>query len=167
MRRFLILLAALTSTPALAAEPVSPEAAVSTAASTTSVADQIDAYLRTSPALDVADDTPPGVVRSDDRRPHGEISVGVGTGGYRSVYARTDLPVGETGRVSIAIEDTRFSGRRGHRGGAGRSLDARMALGGSSPTDRQRCDLEGMTPPRPLDAIGGPHDRCRGGAFGR
>ena len=117
MRASFILLTALIAGPALAAEPTTAEAPLSTAASTTSVADQIDAYLKSSPALEVSDDTPQGVVPSGDRKPHGEVSIGVGTGGYRSVYARTDLPLGENGRLSIAVEDTRFNGRRGHRGG--------------------------------------------------
>ena len=109
MRPHLILILAMIASPALAAEPVSPEAPVSTAGAMTSVADQIDAYLKSSPALEASDGGLPGVVPSDDRKPHGEIAIGVGTGGYRSVYARTDLPVGENGRISIAIEDTRFS----------------------------------------------------------
>lgn len=167
MRAHLIVLTALIAGPALAAAPVPVEAPMSTASSSTSVADQIDAYLKSSPALEVSDDTPQGVVPSDDRKLHGEVSIGIGTRGYRSVYARTDLPVGENGRLSIAIEDARFNGRGGFRGGGRRSVGANLALGVDAPVERQRCGQEDMTPPRPLDAIGGPHGRCHAPPFGR
>ncbi|ODT85164.1 hypothetical protein [Phenylobacterium sp. SCN 70-31] len=124
------------------------------------VAEQIDAYLRSSPALEADEaDAVAGVVPKRDRRVHGEVAVGVGTGGYRSLYARADMPVGESGTLSVAIQDTRG------RFGAGRFVDDRFAgdrLGGgwAGGPDRQRCDLEGLAPPRPLDMIGGPHGRC-------
>jgi hypothetical protein len=111
------------------------------------VADQIDLYLKTSPALETEPaDALAGIVGRQERKIHGEVSVGVGTGGYRSLYARADMPVGETGRLSIAVQETR--GRFGH--GWGRFYD------------RQRCDLEAMSPGRPLDLSGGPHGRCVG-----
>ena len=167
MRLRLAFLAAIIASPALAAEPPAAEAPVATASASSSVADQIDAYLRSSPALETeAAEGVAGIVPGDDRKPHGEVSIGVGTHGYRSVYMRTDLPVGENGRLSIAIEDTRFNGGRHGRWG-GRSMGANLAVGASSPTERQRCDLEGMTPVRPLDRVGGPNGRCVGSVFDR
>lgn len=147
----LIFAAALCAAPALAAEP--PEGPMATARATPTVAEQIDAYLRSSPVLQVEQsDAIDGVVPAElDRRPHGEVAVAVGTGGYRSVYARTEMPLGESGRVSLAFEDTRY-GRT-----SGRSYDGGFGLGS---IDRQRCDLERLTPPRPLDRMGGPHGRC-------
>jgi len=161
MRTCLVLLAVLAASPALAAdEPVAtaPTAAQSTAAPP-SVADQIDAYLKTSPALEVRDGQDvDGVVPREDRKVHGVVSVGVGTGGYRSVYMQAEAPLGDNGRVSLAFEDTRFGRSHGrvYRGGAFEP----GSLGLPGVADRQRCDLEGMSPTRPLDVAGGPHGRC-------
>jgi len=158
MRTALAFAVALIAAPALAAdEPVataSQTPAPSAAPATT--AEQIDAFIRSSPAVMLeAPGEVDGVVGRDDRKVHGVVAVGVGTGGYRSVYVRTDIPVGETGRVSLAFEDSR--GRyapyphRQYRDGHG---------GLRGPIDRQRCDLEEMSLPRPLDVTGGPHGHC-------
>lgn len=37
----------------------------------------------------------------DDRKMHGQVSVGVGTGGYRDYGAAVSLPLGENGRMDI------------------------------------------------------------------
>lgn len=156
MRTALALAAVLVASPALAEEPpvatAAPEAPLS-------VADQIDAYLKSSPVLEV--ESPGGVdgivprgLGRDDRKVYGEVSVGIGTGGYRSVYARTDVPLGETGRLSLAFEDTRYG--RGHAPGRFQGYGAGLGFG----ADRQRCDLEGLSPPRALDVAGGPNGRC-------
>lgn len=146
----LALAAALIAAPALAAEP--QEAPMATAGEAQSVAEQIDAYLRSSPVLQVEEaQAVDGIVARDpDRRPHGEVSVAVGTGGYRSVYARAEMPVGDLGRVSLAFGDTRYGRAYGGLYDGGLGLDG------------QRCGLEAMTPARPLDAMGGPHGRCVG-----
>jgi hypothetical protein len=39
----------------------------------------------------------------DDRKPHGEVSVGFGTGGYRDYGAAVSLPIGESGRLDISV----------------------------------------------------------------
>jgi len=39
---------------------------------------------------------------ADDRKPHGEVSVGVGTGGYRDYGVAVSLPVGEHGRLDLS-----------------------------------------------------------------
>jgi hypothetical protein len=39
----------------------------------------------------------------DDRKPHGEISVGIGTGGYRDYAAAVSLPIGENGRLDLSV----------------------------------------------------------------
>ena len=39
----------------------------------------------------------------DDRKPHGEVSVGLGTGGYRDYAAAMSLPIGESGRLDISV----------------------------------------------------------------
>ena len=39
----------------------------------------------------------------DDRQPHGEVSVGFGSGGYRDYGAAVSLPVGANGRLDISV----------------------------------------------------------------
>ena len=53
------------------------------------------------------------VKREVERKPHGFIGAGIGTGGYRQVYGAVDLPIGETGDLIIAIDDTHFNGSNG------------------------------------------------------
>lgn len=142
--------AALVAAPALAGAP--PEAPVPTAGADPTVAEQIDAYLRSSPVLQLDE---PGQVAgvvpgAPERRARGEVSVAVGTGGYRSVYARTDMPLGDSGQVSLAFGETRHGRTQGRFYGDG------FARRG------ERCGLEAMTPARPLDAMGGPHGVCAG-----
>lgn len=43
----------------------------------------------------------------DDRQPHGEVSVGVGTGGYRDYAAAVSLPIGESGRLDISVRQSK------------------------------------------------------------
>ena len=38
----------------------------------------------------------------DDRKPHGEVSVSIGTGGYRDFGAAVSGPIGENGRISLS-----------------------------------------------------------------
>jgi hypothetical protein len=38
----------------------------------------------------------------DDRKPHGEVSFGIGTGGYRDYGVAVSLPVGEHGRLDLS-----------------------------------------------------------------
>ena len=39
---------------------------------------------------------------ADDRKMHGEVSVSIGTGGYRDFGAAVSLPVGENGRLDLS-----------------------------------------------------------------
>jgi hypothetical protein len=138
--RVLVLITALVAaTPALAEE--APVATASTTpAPAMSTADQIDAWLRSSPALMAPDlNAEPRNMAFDDRKLHGEVTVGVGTRGHRHLSMRATAPVGESGRVSVAFGETRGPGWR---------VDP-------------RCDLEAMTPSRPLDRIGGPNGVCQ------
>ena len=88
----------------------SPSAPV-TAPAGTDIADQIDTYLKTSPAL-LPTDRAGGVTNGDEpRKVHGEVAFAVGTGGYRSAYVRGDFPVGKSGTLSVAVSESRFKGR--------------------------------------------------------
>jgi hypothetical protein len=163
MRIRLAVLVALIAAPAFAAEPDAPVATAQPGSPPTSTAEQIDAFIKSSPAREARraeDAVADGVVPGEDRKPHGEVGVAVGTGGYRSVYGRTEIPVGKNGRVSLAFEDTKGGyygyGRRGYYGGP--YVGGPLGIG--SDPDRQRCDLEGMSAVRPLDTMGGPNGRC-------
>jgi len=65
----------------------------------------------------------------DDRKPHGEISVGVGTGGYRDYAAAVSLPIGEGGRLDISIRQSENDLFR-HRYGYGPGYDPYFADSG-------------------------------------
>lgn len=41
------------------------------------------------------------------RKVHGEFSVGFGSGGYREYAAAVDLPIGETGTLSLSVAQTK------------------------------------------------------------
>jgi hypothetical protein len=155
-RRFLpalIAAAALSgASGALAAEPEAIATAPATSAATlaatgappVSVADQIDTYLKTSPAAALPKDGASGVTSGaeEPRKVHGMVDVAVGTNGYRSAYVRSDVPVGKTGTLSIAVGESKFDGRAygGYGGGYGgrfggvdrQSLALGLSLGGST-----------------------------------
>ncbi|WP_165184402.1 hypothetical protein [Caulobacter soli] len=50
------------------------------------------------------------------RQVHGEMGVSVGTGGYRSGYVSSLIPIGETGTLGVAVSQTDFGK---HGGGYG------------------------------------------------
>jgi len=65
----------------------------------------------------------------DDRKPHGEISVGVGTGGYRDYAAAVSLPIGESGRLDITVRQSENDPYR-YRYGYGADYDPYFADSG-------------------------------------
>ena len=65
----------------------------------------------------------------DDRKPHGEISVGVGTGGYRDYAAAVSLPIGEGGRLDISVSQSK-NDPHAYRYGHGASYDPYFAASG-------------------------------------
>jgi hypothetical protein len=176
-RRLLpVLMAAAALTAAGAVRSAEPEA-VATAPPATSTADQIDAYLRTSPALALPKDGPAGVTTGEEpRKAHGFVDLAVGTGGYRSAYVQSDLPVGKTGTLSIGVGETRFNGRSGvgyggygGRFGAGdrQTLALGLSLGGDAAVDpRCRRSAEDPSDPRQDSRFEGGRARpCSGGSL--
>ena len=158
-RRLTVLIAAAALTCASAACAAGPEA-VATAPAQSSTADQIDNYLRTSPALALPTDGPAGVTPGDaPRQAHGFVDLAVGTGGYRSAYVQSDLPVGKTGTLSIGVGETRFNGRVGGYGGPYGGYGGGPYGGRFAPGDRQTLalglSLGGDAAPDPRDP------RCR------
>lgn len=48
------------------------------------------------------------------RQVHGEVGVSVGTGGYRSGYVSSLIPIGETGTLGVAVSQTNFGKHGGY-----------------------------------------------------
>ena len=104
---FLAASLAVLAGPALAADSGADGAPVSTASQTTD--QKIAAWLNDKPAplsaagTDGADeplrDNPDG---RPDRRIHGEVGAGIGTGGYRSAYGVVNIPIGKSSSVTVA-----------------------------------------------------------------
>lgn len=51
----------------------------------------------------------------DDRKMHGEVSAGIGTGGYRDVGVWMSVPFGENGRVDLSYRETKNGWGTWHR----------------------------------------------------
>jgi len=130
-----------------------------------SIAAQIDDYLKTSPGVELPKDGAAGITPGDEapRQVHGVVDVAVGTRGYRSVYVRSDFPVGKTGTLSIAVEDSKGRGGYGYGypygygyGGYGRgaydsqNLAVGLAFGGAAQdsADRRCASVAGDGPRR-------------------
>ncbi|GAA0867448.1 hypothetical protein GCM10009116_00250 [Brevundimonas basaltis] len=112
--------------------PVAPEVAAGAGAQSAtphglSTDQQIAQWLaaRSPDPMPAADSSP----WRDDRKPHGEFSVGIGTGGYRDYAAVVSLPVGESGRLDISIRQSENDPYR-HRYGYGGGYDPYFADSG-------------------------------------
>jgi hypothetical protein len=161
--------------PALAAEPeavaTAPPSAPAAAPAPGDAA-QIDDYLKTSPAIALPQEGATGVTPgSEPRKVHGVVDVTVGTGGYRSAYIRSDVPIGKTGTASIAVGETQFGNRFGGRFGYGgrqslglglRFDDAALGSGDFRCRQAAESELGGYRDPRfegaqrPCPAAGAP-----------
>ncbi len=119
-----------TSAAAPAPEVVATAAGVP-ASPTQSNASSLTRWLNDAPPVASLgqDDGNGAILLGPDRGVHGEAGFGVGTGGYRDAFAAVSLPVGQTGRLGVGVEDTqygkpwRFEQRR---------LDVSLALGGAA-----------------------------------
>jgi len=111
--------------PALAAE-ASADAPIASAPADTDA--QIAAYLKASPEpLSATGEARPSDAPAPDRAMHGEVGVGIGTGGYRHAHATMIAPIGDIGTAAVAVSDTRSNGRFGPR--QAQSLSIAVALG--------------------------------------
>lgn len=68
-------------------------------------AEQIDRWIAARPADDRSFARPLSESLSDGL-PHGEVSVSVGTGGFRDYGAAVSLPLGENGEISLSYRQT-------------------------------------------------------------
>lgn len=109
---------AQTSDGAIATAPSGGDAPISASQAATNK--QIDDFLNRA-------DPEPVMIVPEKRAIHGEVGAAIGTGGYRSAYAVTVIPVGQTGELGIAYGESRFSGRKG-RGGGGSSKSLSVSL---------------------------------------
>lgn len=97
------------TTPSTVAKVAAPPTSADTAA-------QIDSWIKKAPPVDLDDGAPDGVTTSQaPRKVHGEVGVTVGSGGYRSAYAVSVMPIGETGTLTLAVSEAK-GGRRGGYG---------------------------------------------------
>jgi len=163
-----------------AAQSMAAGASVATppAAADPGVAAQIDDYLKTSPAIVLPKDgDAAGITSSEEpRKVHGVVDVAVGSHGYRSAYVRSDFPVGKTGTLSIAVEDSQFKGRGyGYGYGYGgygyggygdqtyrnQNVALGLAFGGAAQNGDPRCRDSGISRHRidPMLMGSGPGDR--------
>lgn len=155
-------IATANKSPPAATQPVAaaPGVAAQPAAADPGVAAQIDDYLKTSPAIVLPRDSGAAGITSGGEEPrqvHGVVDVAVGTHGYRSAYVRSDFPVGKTGTLSIAVQDTQFKGRfggYGYGGGYGgygdqtyrnQNVALGLAFGGAAQGGDPRCRDSGMS----------------------
>ncbi|HZZ69550.1 MAG TPA: hypothetical protein VFE18_15360 [Phenylobacterium sp.] len=144
----LLAFAAFAAAGATRAQDASPSAPVATAPATAaplSTAEQIDNYLKTSPTTALPQDSAAGVTSSEEpRKIHGVVDVAAGSNGYRSAFVASELPVGKTATVTIAVGQTRFDGRtdgrfaRDRLSGGGRQALGLSFDGGGDPTSL-RC----------------------------
>ena len=85
--------------------------------------EQVAAWTARSPKISRSDDQDDALWPADDvnqdssakRQVHGVASVTVGTGGYRSAYVSSLIPLGESGTLGIAVSQTDY----GKNGGFG------------------------------------------------
>ncbi len=78
-----------------------------------STKDQVIARLAAAPRIDRtdysrADAATSSGYESNGRTIHGVAEVSVGTGGYRSAYVSSEIPIGENGTLGIAFSQTDF-----------------------------------------------------------
>ncbi|MBR7620152.1 hypothetical protein JKL49_12215 [Phenylobacterium sp. 20VBR1] len=132
---------------AWADEAVATASATPAPAADTSTAAQIDQFIKSAPTPTLEQDGVDGITPGE-RKMHGEVSVSVGTGGYRSFSALSVIPIGETGTLAIAVSQSRNSpyanyGEYGGYGGYGRGYGEgerqSIGLAFSSQGDAPRC----------------------------
>ncbi|MCR5873027.1 hypothetical protein LRS10_01730 [Phenylobacterium sp. J426] len=104
--------AGASGSPPTGAEPparerVAPHAAPARPMTTE---EQIDAFIRSSPAAAPSVEEMAALDEAPERQVHGSVEVGVGTHGYRHARVEAHYPMGKTGHLSVAVGTTRGKG---------------------------------------------------------
>jgi hypothetical protein len=95
-----VALAQAAADQVVATAPTSPPPPVKTSGQVASVSDA-------EAAANARDDGP-----LRDNRIHGEVSVGVGTNGYREISGVATAPIGDVGQATIAIDSEQYNYHR-------------------------------------------------------
>lgn len=101
--------AALTVAVLALASAAHAQEAISTAGAsgtppTDETALQIERWLADSPAArEQEEGVLAGLVGQPDRKIHGEVGMAIGTGGYRSAYISSVMPLGDNGTLALSI----------------------------------------------------------------
>jgi hypothetical protein len=137
------------------------KAAADRAAKPVTTQDQIAAWLADSAPVQRVNDGPNGYAmppRLDvngyplgpdgKRQIHGEMGVSVGTGGYRSGYVSSLIPIGESSTLGIAVSQTDFGkhggyGYGGYGGGYGYGGYGYGRRGGTAQSVALSLDMRG------------------------
>ena len=138
----ILLCAVLLAVPALGwADDGSSEVVATAAAAPDAPNQKADAnltrWLDQAPSVaTIGQDYTDGVIQEPEpRKIHGEVGVGVGTGGYRDAYGVVALPIGKASELDIAIEDAHIDKPWKYDR---RSLAVNLSLGGAAAPSR--CD---------------------------
>lgn len=105
MRRAAILTAAVLAVASAAhAQEAISTAGASGPPPTDETALQIERWLADSPAAQEQEEgVLAGLVGQPDRKIHGEVGMAIGTGGYRSAYISSVMPLGDNGTLALSI----------------------------------------------------------------
>jgi hypothetical protein len=169
---FLSLAALAAGGAARAQEAVATARATGAPPAATDTAAQVDSFIHKAPPVNLDDGTPDGVTAQEDpRRIHGEVGASLGTGGYRSAYVMSTIPLGKTATLGIAVSETRF-GRHGGSGWGGgfspygdrQSLGLSLALGEAA---QAPCHGQGFDSYSPVLPLEGGRAVCRAPLAGR
>lgn len=101
---------------ALTAEQGPAEVAPPAVAPLEDTAAQIQRWLAESPSNPDDRDGQLLDLRREDRQMHGEVGVAVGTGGYRSAYITSIMPLGDKGTLALSFSQDKNA--RGYYRGA-------------------------------------------------
>lgn len=72
-------------------------------------AQQIERWVAAGEAVRRPADAARDPFAFDDRKMHGEVFAGIGTGDYTAFGARVSLPIGETGRLDLSYSESKNS----------------------------------------------------------
>ena len=171
----LALLPLLAATgPVIAQTAASGEAAapIATGAANAATDAQIRDWINAAPPPSATDDHDGVAIEkpqplNQPLKMHGQAGVTIGSGGYRSAYVATIMPLGDNAVLGLAASDTHYGNNRSGwgwgRGGNSKTLALSLAAGDPhAPGPPDGCLLVGGRYVEPLWAaeLRGPDDHC-------